>query len=52
MLEDIWPTGARPVFVVRGEREWLVPSDEGTLRRVDLERGVITVALPAGLEDV
>jgi 16S rRNA processing protein RimM len=51
-LERILPTGAHPVYVVRGTRELLVPATEQVLRRVDLERGVITVALPAGLEDL
>jgi 16S rRNA processing protein RimM len=52
VLEDILPTGANRVFVVRGEREWLVPATEDVLRRVDLKGGMITVALPPGLEDL
>jgi 16S rRNA processing protein RimM len=51
-LQSILPTGANPVYVVRGARELLVPATEQVLRRVDFERGVITVALPAGLEDL
>lgn len=51
-LESIMPTGANPVYVVRGGRELLVPATADVLRRVDLEHGVITVALPAGLEDL
>jgi 16S rRNA processing protein RimM len=52
VLESIVPTGANRVFVVQGEREWLIPATEEVLRRVDLERGVITVALPPGLEEI
>lgn len=52
VLESILPTGANPVYVVRGEREWMVPATPEVVRRVDLERGVITVALPPGLEDL
>jgi 16S rRNA processing protein RimM len=51
-LETILPTGANRVFVVQGEREWLVPATDDVVRRVDLEAGVITVALPEGLEDL
>jgi 16S rRNA processing protein RimM len=51
-LEDIVSSGAHPIYVVQGEREWLIPAVESVLRRVDLEAGVITVALPAGLEDI
>ena len=51
-LEDVVPTGAHPIYVVRGERELLVPSTPEIVRRVDLEGGVIVVALPAGLEEL
>jgi 16S rRNA processing protein RimM len=52
VLEDIVATGAHPIYVVRGSREWLIPATGEVVRRVDLEGGVITVALPRGLEDV
>ena len=52
VLESILPTGANRVFVVQGEREWLIPATEQVLRHVDLARGVITVALPPGLEEL
>jgi 16S rRNA processing protein RimM len=52
VLEDILQTGANPVYVIRGEREWLVPATEEVVRRVDLPGRTITVALPPGLEDV
>ena len=51
-LESIMPPGAHPIYVVRGEREWLIPAVPTVLRHVDLGAGVITVALPAGLEDI
>ncbi len=52
VLESILPTGAHPVYIVRGEREWLIPANEHVLRKVDLTNGVIVVALPPGLEDL
>ena len=45
-------TGANPVYVVRGEREWLVPASPGVVQNVDLAAKTITVELPAGLEDL
>ncbi|MEO5618762.1 MAG: ribosome maturation factor RimM [Candidatus Eisenbacteria bacterium] len=52
VLEEIWSTGAHPIYVVRGEREWLLPAHEGVVRNVNLERGIITVSPPAGIEDI
>jgi len=52
VLDDIIPSGAHPVYVVRGERELLVPAAPHVLKQVDLEHGVIRVELPAGLEDL
>src|SRR5262249_41457895 len=49
VLDSILATGAHPVYVVHGEREWMVPATPDVVRRVDLARRVITVALPAGL---
>ena len=51
-LESILPSGAHPIYVVKGEREWMIPVVESVVRNVDLKAGVITVALPAGLEDI
>jgi 16S rRNA processing protein RimM len=51
-LESIMPPGAHPIYVVRGEREWMIPVVTNVVRNVDLTAGVITVALPAGLEDI
>ncbi len=51
-LADVLPTGAHPVYVVQGERELLVPAAPGVIERVDLAARRITVALPAGLEEL
>jgi 16S rRNA processing protein RimM len=51
-LQDVLPTGAHPVYVVRGARELLVPASPEVLKRVDFGEGVIVVKLPAGLEDL
>jgi 16S rRNA processing protein RimM len=52
VLEDIISTGAHPIYVVRGERELLIPATAAVLKSVDLAAGRITVSLPAGLEDL
>ena len=51
-LEDIVHTGAHPIYVVRGEREWLLPAIDSVVKRVDLGARVITVALIPGLEEI
>lgn len=51
-LADILATGAHPVYVVRGEREWMLPAHPGVVKQVDLKTRLITVELPAGIEDV
>ncbi|HTK31055.1 MAG TPA: ribosome maturation factor RimM [Candidatus Saccharimonadaceae bacterium] len=51
-LEDIVKTGAHPIYVVQGTREWLIPATSEVVRHVDLAGGAITVRLPVGLEDV
>jgi len=52
VIEDVVATGAHPVYVVRGARELLVPGSPGVVKRVDLEAGLMVVALPAGLEEL
>lgn len=52
VVKEVLRTGAHPVYVVQGEREILVPSVGPIVKRVDLEQGVITVELPAGLEEL
>ena len=49
-LEEIWPTAAHDVYVVRrGEREVLLPAVEEVIEAVDLEAGCLRVRPPAGL---
>ncbi len=52
VLERVLSTGAHPIYVVHGEREWLIPATPEVVKRVDLEARAITVALPPGLEDL
>jgi len=51
-IAEVISTGAHPVYAVRGERELLVPGAPGVVKRVDLEAGLMVVALPAGLEEL
>jgi 16S rRNA processing protein RimM len=49
-LEEIWPTGAHDVYVVRqGEREVLLPAVEGVIQEIDLKPGLLKVLPPEGL---
>ena len=52
VLESIVPTGANPIYIVQGEREWLIPATAEVVKNVDFTRRVITVSLPAGLEEI
>jgi 16S rRNA processing protein RimM len=52
VLAEVISTGAHPVYVVRGARELLVPGVPGVVKRVDLEAGLMVVALPDGLEEL
>lgn len=51
-LTDIVQTGANPIYVVRGDRERLLPAPPEFVKAVDLAGGVITMALPPGFEDL
>jgi 16S rRNA processing protein RimM len=51
-LQEVISTGANPVYVVRGEREWLVPASPGVVQQVDMAARTLLVELPAGLEDL
>jgi 16S rRNA processing protein RimM len=51
-IADVVTTGAHPIYIVRGDRELLVPVIPDVVRKVDLTARVVTVALPAGLEDL
>ena len=52
VLEAVWSTGAHPIYVVQGEREWLLPAHAGVVLHTDLQAGVITVRPPAGIEEI
>ena len=52
VVADVLRTGTHPVWVVHGARELLVPAAPHVVKQVDLAAGVITVALPPGLEDL
>lgn len=51
-LAEVVTTGRQPMYVVRGERELLVPAVPGILKQVDLNAGRIVVTLPPGLEEL
>lgn len=49
-LEEIWPTGAHDIYVVRrGEREVLLPAVEEVIQEIDLKTGCLKVWPPEGL---
>jgi 16S rRNA processing protein RimM len=52
VVAEVMRTGAHPIWVVRGEREILIPAADPFVRQVDLEAGVVTVALPEGLDQL
>jgi 16S rRNA processing protein RimM len=51
-LADIVETGANPIYVVRGERERLLPAPPEFVKSVDHDAKVITLALPPGFEEL
>jgi 16S rRNA processing protein RimM len=52
-LEEIWPTGAHDVYVVRqGKRELLLPAVEEVIQEIDLQEGIVKVWPPPGLLDL
>jgi 16S rRNA processing protein RimM len=51
-VEEVITTAAQPVYVVRGERELLVPGVLDIVKRVDLAAKLMVVDLPAGLEEL
>ncbi|HVP14588.1 MAG TPA: ribosome maturation factor RimM [Terriglobales bacterium] len=52
VIDGVVTTAGNPVYVVRGEREILVPGAPGIVKRVDLAGGIMVVALPPGLEEL
>jgi len=51
-IADVVNTGANPIYVVRGERELLIPVIPDVVRSVDLAARLVTVTLPPGLEEL
>jgi len=51
-LVEVLEGGGQSLYRIRGEREWLVPARPEFVKRVDLAGGVVTVALPAGFEEL
>jgi 16S rRNA processing protein RimM len=52
ILSDVFTTGAHDVYVVKGDRgEILVPAVEQMVKEIDLEKGVMKVDLPPGLDE-
>ena len=50
-VEAVWPTGSNDVYVVReGDKEILIPAIDSVVIEIDLEKEVIQVDLPEGLE--
>jgi 16S rRNA processing protein RimM len=51
-LVDIIETGSNDVYVVKGEREVLIPALAHVVLSVDLKANLMTVSLPEGLLDL
>lgn len=53
LVEDIFPTGSKDVYVVKNElgKQILLPSIPEVLKDIDLEQGKITVHLLKGLRE-
>lgn len=53
-IKEIIPTGGNDVYVVKGsdaggKQEYLIPAVADVIRRIDLDQGLMIVALPEGL---
>lgn len=51
-VAEILETGAHPVYIVRGEREVMIPAIEPFVQNVDVASRRITVRLIPGLEEL
>ena len=49
-LEDVLTYPAQDVFVVKGEKEYLIPAVDAFLREYHVEEGYLTVAVLDGME--
>jgi 16S rRNA processing protein RimM len=51
-VEAIFPTGSNDVYVVReGKKEILIPAIDSVVIDIDMEKKILRVDLPEGLED-
>ena len=48
-MSDIEENPAAPIYVVKGEREHLIPGVPEFIRHVDTEQGLITVHMIEGM---
>jgi len=48
-IESVFPTGSNDVYVCKGEREILLPAIAEVIRKIDVNRRVMTVRLLEGL---
>lgn len=51
-LVEVLPAGPGAIYVVKGERELMIPAVPEVVKRVDLAARIVTVAPPAGLEEL
>jgi 16S rRNA processing protein RimM len=51
-VHDVLNLAAHQVYVVRGEREYMVPVTPEIVRKVDMQARTITVELPVGLDQI
>jgi len=52
VLREVLKAGPGAIYVVQGEREWMIPAVPEFVKRVDLAQRLITVVLPAGIEEL
>jgi len=51
-VRDVLQTGANDVYVVQGEREWLIPVISRVIKKIDIENKRIDIELLDGMEDL
>ena len=50
-ISEVMFTGANDVWVIQGEREYLIPYIEQVVKVVDVERGIVEITPLEGLLD-
>lgn len=50
-ISEVMFTGANDVWVIKGEREYLIPYIEQVVKTVDIERGIVEITPLEGLLD-